>query len=141
MRPEDLARLHAACFTTPRPWSAAEFIGLLASPLVFVETTPAGFVLGRVIADEAELLTIAVDPAARRKGMGATLLAAFCHGAAARGASTAFLEVAADNGPARALYARGGWQETGLRRGYYHPPGSAPVDALILTRALAPPTI
>lgn len=141
MRPEDLARLHAACFTTPRPWSAAEFSDLLASRFVFLETAPAGFVLGRVIADEAELLTIAVDPAARRQGTGSALLAAFCHGAAARGAATAFLEVAADNGPARALYARGGWAESGRRRGYYQPPGGAPVDALILTRALAPPTI
>lgn len=141
MRPEDLARLHAASFTTPRPWSVAEFAELLASRFVFLETAPVGFVLGRVIADEAELLTIAVDPAARRQGTGATLLAAFCRGAAARGASAAFLEVAEDNRAARALYARGGWQETGRRRGYYHPPGGAAVDALILTRALAPPTI
>lgn len=141
MRPDDLARLHAACFTTPRPWSAAEFIGLLASPLVFVESVPTGFVLGRVIADEAELLTIAVDPAARRQGMGARLLAAFTRQAAGRGAATAFLEVAEDNAAARALYARGGWTDSGRRRGYYHPPQGAAVDALILTRALALPGI
>lgn len=141
MRAEDLARLHAACFTTPRPWSEAEFADLLASPFAFLDTRPDGFVLGRVIADEAELLTIAVDPAARRLGTGAALLSTFHAQAAARGAVTAFLEVAEDNAAARALYARGGWTESGRRRGYYHPPQGAPVDALVLTRTIAPPKI
>lgn len=136
-----LARLHAACFTMPRPWSAAEFSELIESRFVFLETVPGGFVLGRVIADEAELLTVAVDPATRRQGLGAQLLTAFATRAAERGAVTAFLEVAADNAAARALYARGGWQESGHRRGYYHTPEGRSVDALILTLPLAPPTI
>jgi len=136
-----LARLHAACFTTPRPWSAAEFEDLLAVRGSFLDVLPGGFVLGRVIADEAELLTIAVAPDARRQGSGAALLAAFHDHAAELGAVTAFLEVAEDNAAARALYAQGGWTESGRRRGYYHPPQGAAVDALVLTRALAPPKI
>ena len=57
-----MAALHAACFAFPRPWSAAEFAALLADPLVFVQTLPGGFVMGRAVAGEAELLTVAVAP-------------------------------------------------------------------------------
>ena len=141
MAPEDLARLHAACFTTPRPWSAAEFADLLASRFCFLLTAPGGFLLGRVIADEAELLTLAVDPARRRQGIGAGLLARFAEAAQARGAASAFLEVAEDNAAARALYAAGGWARSGRRRGYYHGPTGAAVDAPILTLPLMPPAI
>ena len=141
MSPEELARLHAACFTTPRPWSAAEFGDLLGSRFCFLLTEPGGFLLGRVIADEAELLTLAVDPARRRQGIGARLLARFAEAAGARGAASAFLEVAEDNAAARALYGAGGWAGSGRRRGYYHGPAGNAVDALILTLPLAPPAI
>jgi ribosomal-protein-alanine N-acetyltransferase len=53
-----------------------------------------------------------------------------------RGAETAFLEVAADNAPARALYAATGWEQTGARRGYYTTPEGTKIDALILRRPL-----
>lgn len=132
MTPEALADLHARCFTTPRPWSAAEFADFLGSRFCFLLTEPAGFLLGRVIADEAELLTVAVDPAARRQGMGARLLTGFAATASARGATTAFLEVAAGNTPAQALYRQAGWVETGRRRGYYHAPDGTAEDALLL---------
>lgn len=131
-----LARLHGHCFTLPPPWSEAAFAGLLAQPGVFLLTEPAGFVLGRVILDEAELLTLAVDPAARRQGTGRRLLAAFAAEASARGATRAVLEVAAGNAAARALYAGAGWAEAGRRRGYYRGTGGVVDDALILARAL-----
>lgn len=127
-----MAALHAACFTRPRPWSGAEFAGLLADAAVFAVTRPGGFVLGRAVLDEAELLTIAVDPALRRQGAGRALLAAFEAAAAARGASRAFLEVAADNVAALALYHGAGWAEAGRRRGYYGPG----IDALVLAKPL-----
>ena len=139
MTPAALARLHAACFTLPRPWTEAEFTDLLSRSGVFLLTNPGGFVLGRVVADEAELLTLAVDPAARRQGHGHNLLTAFEDAAARCGAGAAFLEVASANAPARALYARRGWVEAGLRRGYYREPGGKADDALILTRRLPPP--
>ncbi|MFT3688752.1 GNAT family N-acetyltransferase [Paenirhodobacter sp.] len=129
MTPADLAALHARCFTTPRPWSEGEFRDLLAAPFTFLLTAPQGFLLGRVIAGEAELLTLAVAPEARRRGTGRALLAGFAETARARGADSAFLEVAEDNAPARALYAAAGWREAGRRRGYYHPG----IDALVLT--------
>lgn len=137
MTPDGLAQLHAACFTTPRPWSAAEIAGLVASPLVFVLGDPRGFVMGRVIADEAELLTLAVAPGARRQGRGAALLAGFEAAARDRGAATAFLEVAADNAAARALYLGAGWIPAGKRRGYYRTPEGLGVDAEILSKVLA----
>ncbi|MCU0815994.1 MAG: ribosomal protein S18-alanine N-acetyltransferase [Cypionkella sp.] len=135
-RAEDLARLHAASFTTPRPWSAAEIAALLDSPHVFLLAEEEAFLMGRVIADEAELLTLAVDPPARRRGLGRALLAQFLDEARKRGATRAFLEVAADNGPACALYQAAGFAQDGRRRDYYHRPDGGTVDALLLSRAL-----
>jgi ribosomal-protein-alanine N-acetyltransferase len=138
MTPETLAALHGRCFTTPRPWSAAEFAGFLSDPLAFLLVEgDAGFLLGRALAGEAELLTIAVAPEARQRGLGRRLVSRFLYQARLRGAETAFLEVAADNDPARALYARAGFAEVGRRRGYYRAPGGQPVDALVLSRMLS----
>ncbi len=136
MSPADVAALHAAGFTTPRPWSAAEIAGLLELPGVFLVGDARGFALGRAVLDEAELLTLVVAPAARRQGLGRALLAGFEAEARARGAGRAFLEVAADNGAALALYRQEGWSEDGRRRGYYRTPEGTQVDALLLSRRL-----
>ncbi|WP_374646543.1 GNAT family N-acetyltransferase [Tabrizicola sp.] len=139
MTPEDLAVLHARCFTIPRPWSAAEFAGFLTDPLAFLLVEgDAGFLLGRAVAGEAELLTLAVAPEARRRGLGQRLVGRFLYQARLRGAASAFLEVAADNAPARALYERAGFATAGRRRGYYAGPDGALVDALVLRRELVP---
>ena len=138
MTPETLAALHARCFTTPRPWSTADFTGLLADPLAFLLVEgDAGFLLGRAVAGEAELLTLAIAPEARRLGLGRKLLARFLYQARLRGAETAYLEVAADNAAALALYRQAGFSEAGRRRGYYQRPDGQPVDALVLHRVLA----
>lgn len=135
MTPDDLARLHAACFPQrPRAWSAQEFADLLRSPGCFPVTRPNSFLLGRIVLDEAELLTLAVAPAARRKGLGRALLREFETLAAARGATRAFLEVASDNPAAHALYLGAGWLVQGVRRDY-HAPG---LHAQVMTRQLAP---
>lgn len=129
--PEALAQIHAACFPShPRAWSAAEIADLAQARGSFLLSRPAGFLLGRVIADEAELLTLAVDPSARRRGLGRQLLLEFHAEATRLGAAHAFLEVASDNPPALALYLNHGWQRAGQRRSYYAPG----VDALILSR-------
>lgn len=136
MTPEALAALHARCFpehSLPRPWRAEEFAALLAQPGSLLLTRPGGFLLGRVILDEAELLTLAVAPEARRHGIGRDLCAEFAATSRARGAAHGFLEVASDNAPAQALYASTGWREAGRRRGYYGPGR----DALVLRRAFA----
>ncbi len=136
MTPAEMAAIHAASFSTPRPWSAAEIAELLASPLCFAITESAGFLIGRAVAGEAELLTLAVDPAARRAGQGARLVAGFLDTARMRGADSAFLEVAADNAAAIALYNRAGFARAGLRRGYYATPQGKALDALVMTREL-----
>lgn len=137
MTSDQMAALHARCFTTPRAWSAVEFDALLAGPGAVLATEADGFVLGRVIAGEAELLTIAVAPAARRTGRGRALLAAFQRRAADMGAEAAFLEVAAENAAAIALYHGAGWEERGRRRGYYLKPNGSRMDALVMGRTLA----
>jgi len=134
--PEEMAALHGASFTMPRPWSAAEFAALLASQRVFALTAGAkGLLLGQVVADEAELLTIAVHPTQRHQGLGRKLVQDFLGEARVRSAASAFLEVAASNDAAIALYHGCGFAETGKRRGYYHGPDGA-VDAVLMRYAL-----
>jgi ribosomal-protein-alanine N-acetyltransferase len=127
-----MARLHGAAFVMPRPWSQAEIAEMLASPFCFVVEDPQGFVMGQLVAGEAELLTIAVDPAAQGQGVGTRLMRAFLDELQRRGAETVFLEVAESNAPARALYSRAGFAVTGRRRAYYHAPDGTAVDALVM---------
>lgn len=130
MTPADLAALHARCFNVPRPWSAAEFDDLIQAPGCFLLLRPQGFLLGRAIAGEAELMTLAVAPEARRQGFGRALVDAFAAASRDRDADQAFLEVAADNAPAIALYQAAGWVTAGLRRRYYGPSTDAMVMRL-----------
>lgn len=135
-----LADLHDRAFE--RPWSALALEDLLNSPGVFAVLGEAGepavekgFILCRSIAGEAEILTIAVDPAARRRGWGAALVEMAAGIAAETGSDALFLEVAADNAAALGLYASAGFARVGLRRGYYpHPEGDR--DAVVMRRAL-----
>ena len=136
LTPEQMAATHTAAFTQSRPWSAAEFAALLDSPLVFTAGDKRCFALVRVIADEAELLTIATDPDRRREGLARARMDAWQTRASEMGAQRAFLEVAADNEAAIALYSGMGYQRAGLRRGYYQVPGKSAVDAVIMTRDL-----
>lgn len=131
MTPDQMARLHAAAFAPSRGWTAAEFASLLAQPGTKALTEPQGFALVRTIAHEAELLTIAVDPAHQGRGVGRDLMARWLAMACF---DTAFLEVAADNAAALALYARFGFRTVGTRRGYYARKDAPAVDALTLRR-------
>jgi len=133
---DDMARLHALAIVTPRPWSAAEIAALLAGPHVFAINETHGFLLGRAVAGEAEVLTLAVAPDARRQGVGGRLLAGFVTEAVARGAHRAFLEVAADNTAAIGLYRRAGFVTAGVRRRYYRSADGRAVDALVMDRPL-----
>lgn len=139
MTPAGLAALHAAAFTTPRPWSAAEFASLLTGSGVFLLGDTSGFVLGRAVADEAEVLTLATAPALRRQGLARHLMAGFENKARELGAVTAFLEVAEDNTAATALYLSLGYAQTGRRKGYFETPEDQRVDALVMTRSLILP--
>ena len=130
--PSALAALHATAFAAP--WSEGEFADLLAQPGVFAVVEPDGFILIRRVLDEAEILTLAVRPAARRAGLGGRLAGQAAVRAARGGASRLFLEVAEDNAAARALYDRAGFRLIGRRRGYY---AGGKTDALVLGLDLA----
>ena len=80
---------------------------------------PIGFVIGRAVADEAEVLSIGVDPAWQRRGVGRLLVEALCDASVRAQAHRLYLEVAASNLPALRLYAALGGQKIGLRKAYY----------------------
>ncbi len=130
-----LTALHAEAFSVP--WDAPAFEALLNQSGVLVIEQARGFILLRTVADEAEILTLAVHPAGRRQGLGARLVREAGTAAAARGVTRLFLEVADDNTAARALYARAGFAEVGRRPGYYARPGGERRDALILALCLS----
>jgi ribosomal-protein-alanine N-acetyltransferase len=131
-----LAVLHASAFD--RPWSEAEMLDLMDGGAAAL-ATDVGFLLIRLTGEEAEVLTLAVRPEARGRGLGRALIEAALAHARAAGASGMFLEVAADNAPALALYERAGFARLGTRRGYYPRPGGPAVDALTLRCALNSP--
>ena len=117
-----LAELHRAAFA--EPWSAAALAQLLVMPGAFAWLAtragrPAGFVLARAAAEEAEILTLAVVPEARRCGIGRALVGAVAGDARARGAGRLHLEVAEDNEAGLALYRACGFSIAGRRRNYY----------------------
>ncbi len=137
LTPEELAELHERAYAGQgRAWSGAEFGELLASPHVFVAGDARAFALGRVVADEAELLTIATDPEHRRCGLGRVVLAMFETDAKMRGAVRAFLEVAEDNAAAMALYAAAGYREIDRRTGYYRAPDGGRTDAVVMDKPI-----
>ncbi|MEM8576936.1 MAG: GNAT family N-acetyltransferase [Pseudomonadota bacterium] len=132
MTPAALAALHARAFNTG--WTAQAFTDLLDSPTTHLFTAPNAFLLARIIAPEAEVLTLAVAQEARRQGRARALVAQL---SAAEGVEEIFLEVAEDNAAARALYAACGFAEVGRRRAYYARAGGA-VDAVLMRWAAAP---
>ena len=97
----------------------------------------AGFLFARRVADEAEILSIAVDGSCRRRGIGQRLLNHLIGELRRDGPCRLILEVAVDNEPALALYEDNGFAEVGLRMEYYATPGGRPVDAKLLARDLA----
>jgi ribosomal-protein-alanine N-acetyltransferase len=121
-----LAGLHAASMPH-MPWDEPAFRDLLAMPGAFALACAQGFVLARIAADEAEIVTLAVHPRARRQGHGSALLQAALAAARRAGAARMFLEVAADNAAALSLYRRAGFGELGRRARYY-----GDTDALVL---------
>ena len=133
---DTMARVHAAAYVLDRPWTLAEFSQLVQSLHVLRLGDSRAFVLARIIAGEAEILTIATHPDHRRNGLALRLLEQFHDLARNRGATTAFLEVAADNHAALTLYQGRGYKQVGTRRGYYERPRGPAADALIMQRPL-----
>lgn len=130
-----MAAIHTAAFTHDRGWSASEFADLLDAPHTHAFACANGFALTRTIAGESELLTLAVDPKHQRQGIAQTLLQEWLATIQPIG-ETAFLEVAADNHGARALYSAFHFARIATRPAYYLRKNAPAVDALILRRDL-----
>ena len=133
--PHALAAIHAEAFDAP--WDAAALESLIDRPGAVLEAETDGFVLVQVAGDEAEVLTLAVRPAARQRGLARALTVRAAGQAAALGARRLFLEVAEDNAAARALYDALGFRPVGRRPRYYARPDGTRVDALLLSLDLA----
>jgi ribosomal-protein-alanine N-acetyltransferase len=138
---ETLAKLHAGAFY--RGWPREEFAAYLADP----RTTPAyvacdaghriaGFAMLRLAADEAELLTIAVAPRWRGKGIGHALMHAALDDLSYTPVTRMFLEVDESNAAAVHLYKREGFSRVGERRGYYARADGTAATALVMSRDL-----
>lgn len=136
-----IAVLHQSLFSPP--WTRDDFAALMGQTgsvallaVVPDDGRPVGLLLGRVISDEAELLTVGIARDWRRRGAAACLVRAFADRVAERGAVRIFLEVAEDNDAARHLYAAQGFREVGRRPGYYERPSARSTDALIMAKTM-----
>jgi ribosomal-protein-alanine N-acetyltransferase len=138
-----LPDIHAEHFL--RPWSEDEFLSLLDQQPVFGfaawqvgqrRARPVGFVVARLAAGEAEILTIAVARSHRRLGLGRDLMEAVLRALHAERAEALFLEVDETNAAALALYRRLGFREVGRRPGYYERADAPRSAALVMRRDL-----
>lgn len=136
MTPQEMASTHAAAFTQSRPWTAEEFADLLANRFTHVIGNAESFAVFQVIANAAELLTIATHPNHQRQGLGQRTMQRWQEQAHRLGGAHAVLDVAADNDPAISLYRRCGYTACGTRHAYYLRENAPNVDAIVMERAL-----
>jgi len=111
-------------------WSKESYLKFASEPgslalVLEADGQIGGFLLGRLAADQAELLNLAVVATQRRKGAGTALLAKAIQEWRPRGAKTVYLEVRESNTDAIAFYEKHGFAKTGLRKGYYRAPDEA----------------
>jgi ribosomal-protein-alanine N-acetyltransferase len=135
-----LAQLHGASFH--RGWDEGEFEQMLNERNTLVHRLRQGrniigFAVSRMAADEAEILSIAVDPQHRGRGLSRNLLLTHLGHLAGHGVRTVFLEVEENNQPALQLYNRAGFTVNGRRERYYKQRGGEPLNALLMRRDLS----
>jgi ribosomal-protein-alanine N-acetyltransferase len=140
-RVTEIAALHAKLFVPP--WGEKSIAALIEHPaaaaLVAQVGEPkamAGFVIGQLAADEAEILSIGVAPEWQRRGLARTMIEGLARAATRADAKRLYLEVAEDNAAAAALYDNLGFAEVGRRKDYYQTSGAEPVDAVLLALKL-----
>jgi ribosomal-protein-alanine N-acetyltransferase len=135
-----LAQIHGASFH--RGWGEGEFEQMLSERNTLVHRLRRGrniigFAVSRMAEDEAEILSIAVDPRHRGRGLSRNLLLTHLGHLAGHGVRTVFLEVEENNQPAHRLYNRAGFTLIGRRERYYKQPGGEPLNALLMRRDLS----
>ena len=128
--------LHQLSFD--KPWTAVEFEQIMNQPgtcafvAVTAQITPLGFIVVRSVVDEAEILTLCVDPQHRGCKIATRMVGSAITSCKTRGINRIFLEVAEDNHTAIRLYQRCGFTAVGERPAYYRKRGLAPVKAIIM---------
>jgi ribosomal-protein-alanine N-acetyltransferase len=135
-----LAQLHSASFH--RGWGEGEFETMLTERNTLVHRLRQGrkvigFAVSRMAADEAEILSIAIDASQRGRGLSRNLLLTHLGHLAGRGVRSVFLEVEENNKPARRLYEWAGFSVVGRRERYYQQPGGEQLNALLMRRDLS----
>ncbi len=143
-RADDIARLHATLFD--EAWSSESVRKLMSNSVSMAmvatyggQKQVVGFALAQMVGDEAEILTLGVAKPAQRHGIGRQLVEGLVRSARRAEVYRIYLDVAADNAAAIALYSKLGFEEAGRRRGYYVRKGSAAVDAVSLSLTLGLP--
>ena len=124
---QKLSDLHKKCFPN-RPWSADDFRDLKQSGCEIIMSEN-GFIVYRIAVDEAEIITIGVNPETRRLGIAAAMIGIIEKNLKNQGVKNLFLEVASTNTPARKLYENSGFQVVGIRPKYYDG-----VDAILMRK-------
>ena len=135
-----LAELHGASFH--RGWGEGEFEDMLSQRNTLahrlrLRSKLIGFAISRIAADEAEILSIAIAPGHRGRGLSRQLLLTHLGHLTGRGVRTVFLEVEENNLPARRLYDRAGFAIAGRRERYYREAGGEQLNALVMRRDLS----
>ena len=136
MTPAEMAELHRAEPTGQRAWSETEFSAMLSANNAVSVTCDAGFAVGQVIVDEAELFLIMTKPEHRKQGVGHRILATFEQQAFQNAVRRIILEVADTNEAARALYSANGYQQIAVRKNYYTFPNGSHADAIVMEKHL-----
>ena len=136
MTPAEMAELHRAEPTGQRAWSETEFSAMLSASNALSVTCEAGFAVGQIIVDEAELFLIMTKPEHRKQGVGHRILATFEQQAFQNEVRRIILEVADTNTAARALYSANGYQQIAERKNYYTFPNGSHADAIIMEKHL-----
>ena len=136
MTPAEMAELHRAEPTGQRAWSETEFSAMLSASNAVSVTCDAGFAVGQVIVDEAELFLIMTKPEHRKQGVGHRILATFEQQAFQNAVRRIILEVADTNEAARALYSANGYQQIAVRKNYYTFPNGSHADAIVMEKYL-----
>jgi ribosomal-protein-alanine N-acetyltransferase len=135
-----LAQLHRASFH--RGWGTDEFEQILIERNALAHrlrrgNRTIGFIVSRIAADEAEILSVAIAAKYRGQGYSRDLLRTHLGHLAGHGLKTVFLEVEENNRPARSLYARAGFRVVGQRERYYKDAGGEQLNAVVMRRDLS----
>ena len=126
---DELANLHKKCFPS-KPWSADDFRKLKQSGCEIIMSEN-GFIVYRIVLDEAEIITVGVNPEKRRLGIASAMIGIIEKTMQSQSVKKIFLEVAANNIAGQKLYENCGFKAVGLRPKYYDG-----IDAILMSKEL-----